>query len=105
MAEQAGEVADEGHAEVGVARGGHGGREPAAVLAHHGAPGLVDDLHLAQLGPQGVEGRGDLDAQARPRVAGQHVGGERVAAHERQWVVGTWARPPPPSAAAAAARS
>ena len=65
MAEQTGEVADEGHAEISAARGRHGRGEAAAVLAHHGTPGLVDHLHLAQLGPQRVEGRGDLDAQAR----------------------------------------
>jgi hypothetical protein len=49
--EQAGEVADHGHAEVGLPGGSQCGPEAGSVLALHGAALLVDDLDTWQLRP------------------------------------------------------
>ena len=90
-AEQPGQVADVGDAQVGVPGGGDRGGEPGPVVALHRAALLVPDLDAGQLGPQRVDRGRHLDAEPEPGVAGQHVVGEGVAAHERARVGG--ARP------------
>ena len=70
MAEQAGEVADHGHAEVGLAGGGQRGLEAGPVLSLHRAALLVDDLDPWQLRRQGIDRGLHLEPQPETRVAG-----------------------------------
>ena len=82
VAEQAGEVADDGHAEVGRAGGGERGLEAGPVLSLHRAALLVDELGTWQLRRQGIDHGLHLEPQPETRVARQHMVGEGVAAHD-----------------------
>ena len=82
VAEQAGEVADDGHAEVGPAGRGQGRFEAGPVLSLHRAALGMDDLDPRQFRPQGVDCSLHLEPQSETGVARQHVVGKGVAAHE-----------------------
>ena len=88
VAEQAGEVADHGHAQVGLAGGGQRGPEAGPVLSLHRAALLVDDLDPWQLRRHGIDRGLHLEPQPETRVARQHMVGEGVAAHEHTRVRG-----------------
>ena len=88
VAEQAGEVADDGHAEVGRAGRGERGLETGPVLSLHRAALLVDELGTWQLRRQGIDHGLHLEPQPKTRVARQHMVGEGIAAHEHMRVGG-----------------
>ena len=85
--EQAGEVAHECHAQVRITSRGHRCREAGRVGSLHRTPALVDYLEVRELGPQCVDPRLHVHTEAAAWVAGQHMVGECVAAHEGPRVV------------------
>ena len=77
VAEQAGEVADEGQAQVGCLSRGAGSGEAGPVLVLDLAAELMDDLDSGQLVAQRVEGARHLDSQPQVGMTGAGRGWER----------------------------
>jgi hypothetical protein len=86
--EEPGKVADDGDADIGPAGRVHGLLDPRCVGLAHWAAQLVDDRRVRELGHEALPQRRHRDPEPELRVLPEHVVGVRVAAEERQRVVG-----------------